>query len=379
MRIAIVGAGISGLTAALRLSERHAVTLFEAGSHLGGHTNTVDVELEGERHAIDTGFIVYNDWTYPAFIALLEELGVESQPTRMGFSVRCERTGLEYSGESLRGLFAQRRNLLRPRFHRMIADILRFNREARLVADRTPGNDDETIGDFLQRGRYGREFREHYLLPMGSAIWSCPLGTFEQFPLRFIAEFYRNHGLLNVIDRPTWRVIRGGSRTYVEQIRRRLPGPMHLNCPIVRVHRWEDDVEVTPRNGEPLRFDQVVFACHSDQALRMLADPTPVERELLGAFPYERNTAVLHTDVSVLPRRRRAWASWNYRLPPEPSSRATVTYCMNILQRLESRHVFNVTLNSDDRIDPAKVLGRFVYEHPVFTTARAAAQARQAR
>jgi uncharacterized protein len=171
-------------------------------------------------------------------------------------------------------------------------------------------------------------------------------------------------------------VIRGGSRTYVEQIRRRLPGPMHLNCPIVRVHRWEDDVEVTPRNGEPLRFDQVVFACHSDQALRMLADPTPVERELLGAFPYERNTAVLHTDVSVLPRRRRAWASWNYRLPPEPSSRATVTYCMNILQRLESRHVFNVTLNSDDRIDPAKVLGRFVYEHPVFTTARAAAQAR---
>lgn len=379
MRIAIIGAGISGLTAALRLSTGHAVTLFEAGPHLGGHTNTVDVALDGEQHAIDTGFIVFNDWTYPSFIALLDELGVASQPTTMGFSVRCERTGLEYNGESLRGLFAQRRNLLRPRFYGMIADILRFNREALQVADGLGvAAEDETVGDFLRRGRYGREFCDHYLLPMGSAIWSCPLGTFEQFPLRFIAEFYRNHGLLNVANRPTWRVIRGGSRTYVEKIRQRLPGPVHLNCPIARVRRFDDDVEVTPRNGEPLRFDHVVFACHADQALRMLSDSTPVERELLGAFPYERNTAVLHTDVSVLPRRRRAWASWNYHLPAEPASRATITYCMNILQRLESRHVFNVTLNSDERIDPARVLGRFVYEHPVFTTARAAAQARHA-
>lgn len=380
MEIAIIGAGISGLTAALRLSARHAVTLFEANAYAGGHTNTVDVQLDGERHAIDTGFIVCNDWTYPNFLALLDELQVATRPTSMSFSVHCETTGLEYNGTSLNGLFAQRRNLVRPAFWRMLREIVRFNRIApREVLDENRAEfSGMTVGQYVALRRFSPEFVRQYLLPMGSAIWSCPTGVFEQFPIRFLVEFYQNHGLLSVNHRPTWRVVEGGSRSYVTALLRRFSGQLHLNAPIGSVRRLADGVEVTPRGAAPRRFDHVVFACHSDQALRMLADPSPVELDLLGAFPYERNTAVLHTDTSLLPRRRRAWASWNYRLGADSESRATVTYCMNILQHLQSRHTFNVTLNSDDRIDPAKVLGRFVYEHPIFTTRRAAVQARHA-
>ncbi|MBS0263844.1 MAG: FAD-dependent oxidoreductase [Planctomycetes bacterium] len=378
MKIAVVGAGISGLTAAYRLGTDHEVTLLEAADYLGGHTHTVDVELASERHAIDTGFIVFNDWTYPNFIALLEELEIESRPTSMGFSVTCERTGLEYSGSTLNGLFAQRSNLLRPRFYRMIRDILRFNREAPqiLSAPATESAREQTVGEFLEAGRYSREFAEHYLVPMGSAIWSCPLGVFREFPIRFIVEFYRNHGLLSVNHRPTWRVVAGGSRTYVDALLRRFRGQVRTNAPVTRVTRQDEGVEITVRGHEPERFDHVVLACHADQALRMLADPSPVERELLSAFPYERNVAILHTDTTLLPARRRAWESWNYRISPEPEAGATVTYCMNILQHLQSAHVFSVSLNSEERIAPEKVLGRFVYEHPVFTTRRTAAQAR---
>lgn len=373
MKIAVIGAGISGLSAALGLAERHDVTVFEAGDYAGGHTNTVDVEIDGEQHAIDTGFIVFNDWTYPHFIEMIDRLGVASQPTSMSFSVACERTGLEYNGSTLNGLFAQRRNLLRPSFYRMLRDIVRFNREAPQAVDKS---DELTVGEFLSQGKYGREFAEHYLLPMGSAIWSCPLGTFESFPIRFVVEFYQNHGLLNLCDRPTWRVISGGSRTYVRALLKQFRGTIHLRSPIETVRRHAEHVDVVPRQAEPQRFDHVVFACHADQALRMLAEPTATERELLGAFPYERNDAVLHTDATVLPRSRLAWAAWNYHLPSNPSNRTSVTYCMNILQRINSRHVFNVTLNGDDRIHPDKVLRRFVYEHPIFTTQRAAAQRR---
>ena len=386
MKIAIIGAGISGLTAAYRLSLTHEITLFEANDYPGGHTNTVDVELDGERQAIDTGFIVFNDRTYPNFIKLVEELGVRSQPTSMSFSVRCDAANLEYNGSSLNGLFAQRRNLLRPSFYRMLADIVRFNREAPGLALSRPESDETTVREFLARHRYSREFAEHYLLPMGAAIWSCPIGTFENFPIRFIIEFYRNHGLLSIRNRPTWRVIEGGSRNYVAKMTERFPDRIRLSTAIEQVRRSAKEVTVIPRNGLPESFDHVIFACHSDQALRMLTDPTAAERDVLSEFPYERNIAVLHTDRSVLPKRRRAWASWNYHLAGRssrsgPSSgasgqAATVTYQMNLLQNLRSQHVFNVTLNSDETIDPAKVLRRFEYHHPIFTVRRAAAQAR---
>ena len=383
MNIAVIGSGVAGLTAAYRLSERHDVTLFEAADYPGGHVNTIKVQLAGERHAIDTGFIVFNDRTYPNFIRLLDELGVASQPTDMSFSVRCDRSNLEYNGSSLNGVFAQRWNLLRPSFHRMLRDIFRFNRE---TPDLTlPPDDETTVGEFLRAGRYSREFAEHYLLPMGSAVWSCPRGMFEQCPIRFIFEFYRHHGLLSLHDRPQWRVIQGGSRTYVDALLARFRGRMILNSPITKVRREPEGtgVQVVPRDGTTQRFDHVVVACHADQALRMLADPSPIETELLSAFPYERNLAVLHTDESVLPRSRRAWACWNYRLPTKTGGgvlgdRATVTYDMNLLQGISSQHTFCVTLNDDASIDPAKVLRHIEYHHPLFSTRKASAQARHA-
>lgn len=375
MKIAIIGAGISGLVAAYRLHGDHDITVFEAGHKPGGHTNTIRVDLDGESHSIDTGFIVFNDWTYPHFIALLNELGVASQPTEMGFSVRDDTTGLEYAGQSLNSLFAQRRNLFRPRFHRMLLDIVRFNREALQQGDRLPPT--MTVGEFLQAGRYSEAFARQHLLPMGAAIWSCPLGTFSQFPIRFIVEFYRNHGLLNIINRPVWRVISGGSQSYVDALTARFRDRIHLRSPVAAVRRRPESVEVTARDRAPELFDHIIFACHSDQALKILGeDATSQEREILGKFPYGRNVAVLHTDSSVLPHSRRAWASWNYRLSADDQTPATVTYNMNILQGLRSRHTFCVTLNDESRIAPDRILGRYEYAHPIFTTERSAAQAR---
>lgn len=377
MKLAIVGSGISGLVAAYRLHPRHEITVFEANDYLGGHTNTVDVDQDGERHAIDTGFIVFNDWTYPNFIGLLDELGVASRPTTMSFSVRDERSGLEYNGHSIGTLFAQRRNLLRPSFYRMLADILRFNREARALVSEC--HDQTTVGEFLARYGYSQSFVQQYLLPMGAAIWSCPPGRFAQFPIRFIVEFYHNHGLLNLLRRPTWRVVGAGSRTYVRAISHPFRDRIRLRTPVQSVYRFKDRVAVHPRRGEVEWFDHVVFACHSDQALQILGeDATQTERELLSAFPYERNVAVLHTDISMLPRTRRAWASWNYRVQEGESdtASASVTYNMNILQGIRSQNTFCVTLNDESRIAPDKVLRRFEYQHPVFTTRRSAAQAR---
>ena len=377
MRIAIIGAGISGLVAAYKLAGPHQITVFEANHYAGGHTNTVEVRLGEERHAIDTGFIVYNDWTYPNFIQLLDELRVASQPSEMSFSVQDIRTGLEYSGSSLSTLFVQRRNLLRPGFYRMLADILHFNRKAQQsVAD---CDETTTVGEFLKRHGYSRQFSEQYLLPMGAAIWSCPTGEFADFPIRFIVEFYKNHGLLSISHRPTWRVICGGSQTYVAALTAPFRDRIRLRTPIQSVRRFETHVEVQPLSGEPETFDRVIFACHSDQALRILGESaTPTERELLGAFPYGRNVAVLHTDESVLPRARRAWASWNYRLSGDDRAPASVTYNMNILQGIRSKHTFCVTLNDESHIAADRILGRFEYHHPIFTTQRAAAQARHA-
>lgn len=361
------------MTAAALLHERYDVTVFEANDYVGGHTHTVAVEVGAERQTIDTGFIVFNDRTYPNFCRLLGQLGVASQPTEMSFSVRCDRSGVEYNGSSLNGLFAQRRNLLRPGFYRMLRDILRFNREAMEHCDRLP--EQMTVQEFLAERRYSQGFADKYLLPMGAAIWSCPTETFGRFPIRFIIEFYAHHGLLQIHDRPQWRVITGGSQRYVERLTAPYHDSIRLSTPVHAVYRNGAGACVESTRGSE-RFDEVILACHSDTAQRILHDADDFEAALLRAFPYSRNRVVLHTDESVLPRSRRAWASWNYHIPAQPGGRPTVTYWTNRLQGIESQHNFCVTLNEEQAIDPAQVLGRFDYSHPVFTVERAAAQRR---
>ncbi|MCA9004692.1 MAG: FAD-dependent oxidoreductase [Planctomycetaceae bacterium] len=376
MKIAIIGGGISGLTAAYFLQHQHEITLFEANQYIGGHTNTIDVEIDGEQHAVDTGFIVFNYQTYPSFTRILNELGVESQPTAMSFSMKCDRTGLEYRGADLNGFFAQRRNLINPRFYRLLADILRFNRQSvELLQSEV---EQQTVGEYLSENNYSPEFIEQYFLPMGSAIWSCPVGTFENFPVRFIVEFYLNHGILAIRDRPEWRVICGGSKQYVKSLTAGFSDSIRLNTPVNSVVRSENQVKVCLRDGSVEEFEHVIFACHSDQALRMLGNQaSPLEQELLSAFPYEKNIAQLHTDESVLPVSPRAWACWNYFMPRGENRKATVTYQMNLLQGIRSKQVFCVTLNGQDRVDPSKVIREIEYAHPVFTRERAAAQRRQ--
>ena len=374
MKIAIIGAGVSGLTAAYHLHRRHDVTVFEAGDYPGGHTNTVRFELGGQRWAVDTGFIVYNERNYPHFSALLAELGVETQPTDMSFSVRSDAANLEYNGTSLNKLFAQRTNLLRPSFHRMLRDILRFHREAPGLAHAT--GDDVSVADYVAREGYSQAFFEHYLTPLGAALWSSPPGTFQSFPIRFVVEFLSNHSMLQVEGRPTWRVIRGGSYRYVERLTASFRDRILLNTPVRSVERRPGRVRLVDGNGAEARFDHVIFACHSDQALRMIQGPTLPEVEILQSFPYQANEAVLHTDAAVLPRRRKAWASWNYHLQPGAADRATVTYNMNLLQSLSWKHVFNVTLNDSAAIDPERVIRKIVYHHPVFTARRSQAQRR---
>ena len=373
MRIAIVGSGIAGLVSAYLLSRRHEVTVFEAGDWIGGHTHTVDVEIDQQRHAIDTGFIVFNDWTYPNFIRLLEQLGVESQPTEMSFSVCDPRSGLEYNGNNLNTLFAQRSNLLSPGFLRMLMDILRFNREA--IADLEAGglHGQMTLGDYLQQQRYSQRFIDHYIVPMGSAIWSMSLKEMLNFPLAFFIRFFHNHGLLSVNDRPQWRVIKGGSRSYIPALCKPFADNIRLDCPVQRIRRDETGVTVLSRQGEE-RFDRIVLACHSDQALKLLEQPSPEEQAILGDIRYADNDVVLHTDTRLLPSRRLAWASWNYRLGGDPEQPAALTYNMNILQGLDASRTFCVSLNQTDQIDPAQILGRFTYAHPQFSVAASAAQ-----
>jgi predicted NAD/FAD-binding protein len=375
MKIAIVGTGIAGNVAASRLhADGHDITVFEAGDHVGGHTHTHTVEVEGETHQVDTGFIVFNDRTYPNFIALLEGLGVEAQESSMSFSVRNERTGLEYNGTSVDGLFAQRLNLLRPGFHRMILEILRFNREApALLAQDAPRM---TLGEYLAAKKHGARFVEDYLVPMGAAIWSTEPERMFGFPAQFFIRFLHNHGMLSVNDRPTWRVVRGGSARYVEKLVRPYRERIVLRCPVEHVRRIPGGVLVTARGRAAERFDHVFLACHADQALRLLADPSRQEQEVLGALPYQRNEAVLHTDTTLLPRARRAWAAWNYHVLPQRGAGAALTYNMNILQGIASRHTFCVTLNATDRIDPRKVIRRIQYHHPLFTPEGVAAQQR---
>jgi len=374
MKIAVIGSGIAGNVAAWHLNRAHDITMFEAGAHVGGHTHTHEVEQAGQRYNVDTGFIVFNDWTYPNFIRLLDELGVASQPSAMSFSVRAEPSGLEYNGTSLDTLFAQRRNLLRPSFWRMIRDILRFNREAPALL--TDAGDDPSLGDYLAKQRYSHEFIDHYIIPMGAAIWSTDPTTLQRFPARFFVRFFYNHGMLSVDQRPQWRVIRGGSARYVERLTAPFRDRIRLNTPVEWIRRLPDRVLVKARGLETERFDAVFMACHSDQALGLLADPSPLEQDVLGAIPYQENEAVLHTDTRLLPRSRRAWAAWNYHVLPEARERVALTYNMNILQSLEAPTPFLVTLNHSDAIDPARIIKRVSYHHPLFTPAGVAAQAR---
>lgn len=378
MKIAIVGTGISGMAAAYLLHRDHEITVLEAADYIGGHTNTFDVTLNGQTYAVDTGFIVFNDWTYPNFIALLKKLGVESQPSDMSFSLTCERTGLEYNGTNLNTLFAQRRNLLRPSFYRMIRDILRFNRESpELLTELEPG---PSLGSYLAAHRYSIAFIDHYIVPMGAAIWSADHATILGLPARYLVQFFKNHGMLSVNHRPTWRVVQGGSRRYAEQLIAPFRDRIHLKSPVDSISRYPNFVEVRTRlagrDDRTLRFDHVIIGAHSNQALAMLADPSPRENDILGAIRYQENEAVLHTDASLLPRRKLAWAAWNYHLLPTQPDRAVVTYHMNRLQRLSAPHEFCVTLNHAQAIDPAKILRRITYHHPVYSPDAVAAQKR---
>ncbi len=371
MRIAIVGSGVSGLVAARALASKHEITVFEADSRIGGHVHTWDVGAAGgERLSIDSGFIVYNEYNYPNFSRLLAELGVATQPTAMSFGVRCDRTGLEYNGTTVNQLFVQRRNLIKSSFWRMIREILRFNREAPIAVRN--GAESATLGDLLDRGGYSAMFREQYLLPMGSALWSVPRTQVLDMPAQFFVQFFENHGMLTVNDRPQWRVVRGGSTRYVEALIAPFRDRIETDHPVRRVERFDDRVEV-----DGVAFDRVVIACHSDQALAMLVDPTRAERDVLGALPYQQNEAVVHTDISVLPRARGAWGAWNYRVSADPDAPATVTYNMNILQSLAARETYCVTLNDDTGIDRSRIIGRVRYHHPMYTLAGAAAQARR--
>jgi len=377
MKIAIIGSGIAGLTCAHLLNRRHDVTVFEAGDWVGGHTHTVQVSVEGRQYAVDTGFIVFNDWTYPNFIRLLGQLGVSFKPTEMSFSVSDPDSGLEYNGNNLNSLFAQRRNLLSPGFWGMLRDILRFNKQAQRDLIELRIDADMTLDDYLKAGGYGERFILHYIVPMGAAIWSMPMAEMLNFPLQFFVRFFKNHGLLSVSDRPQWQVVEGGSSAYIAPLTAAFKDRIRLNCPVKRVDRDEHGVVIHSPAGIE-HFDKVVFACHSDQALQMLANPSEAERAILVALPYADNEVVLHTDTQLLPTRKLAWASWNYRLSGAGHTHAAVTYDMNILQGIESDTTFCVSLNQSAGINPDKVLARFTYAHPQFSLGAVAAQNRWA-
>lgn len=374
MRIAVVGSGISGLVSAWLLSREHSVVLFEAQDYFGGHTHTHEIEVDDGRVAVDSGFIVYNERHYPLLTRLFSELGVASQPTTMSFSVRNDATGLQYNASSLNGLFCQRRNLLSPRFLRMWADLFRFYREAPAALSRLDSN--VTLEEFLTEGGYGSAFAGDHLLPMTSALWSCPSREALSFPARHLLQFMANHQMLQVSGRAPWCVVRGGSASYVRALRSGWPVEERRATPVVAIRRSNVGVLVRTEHHWDL-FDQIVLACHSDQALRLLQDPSDQEAQILGAIGYQANDAVLHSDARVLPSKRSAWAAWNAYIPPEDAGSCTVSYCMNLLQGLEVSVPLIVSLNQTERIEPSSIIRRMRYEHPVFNTAAIAAQARK--
>ncbi len=391
--IAIIGSGISGLTTAYLLAKKHKVTVFEKSAHIGGHTATVDVKVSGEYYAIDTGFIVFNNKTYPNFLALLDEIGVGKQEAEMSFSVHNTKTKLEYNGHNLNTLFAQRRNLFRPKFWGLVKEILRFNKLCKQAYESQKFNEADTLGDFLIEHDFSQFFAEHYILPMGAAIWSSSLTQMEGFQFQFFVKFFHNHGLLNIADRPQWYVIPEGSRSYLSPLCQSFSDSIRVNSPIKFITRNNDKVQlhfsnINNKNDDLTNdtgdlhndvehveeFDEVVLACHSDQALALLEDPSGEESTILSAMPYSENSVVLHTDISLLPKRKKAWASWNYQLSTDRDKPASVTYNMNILQSLNSEHTFCVTLNQRESIAPDKILREFTYHHPIFSLESIGAQ-----
>ena len=364
MRIAIIGSGISGMTSAYLLSEDHEVVVYEANDYVGGHTNTVDVSLNGQQYAVDTGFIVFNEKTYPNFVKLMKRLGVNWQNSVMSFSVQCEKTGLEFSPSTLNSLFIQRRNLLRPSFYRMLWDIMHFKRDSEALLE----SDDYkmTLTEFLTGKGYSQAFVQHFIIPMGEAVWSADPVKFNEFPARYFAQFFKNHGFLNVKDQPQWLTIKGRSRQYIKPITQPYADQIRLNCPVASVRRYPDYVEIQPQNEVAEKFDQVVIATHSDQALALLDDPTDIEKNILGVIPYQENQAVLHCDESLLPSKKAAWASWNYHIPKEDLGRVAVTYDMNILQSIGAPRELCVSLNLAKAIDPARIYRDMIYHHPAY-------------
>lgn len=376
LKIAIIGGGIAGNTLAYYLHQQHDITLFEANDYIGGHTHTHEVTVGGQKHAVDTGFIVFNDKTYPEFERILREAGVAWRDSNMSFSVRNEASGLEYNGTTLNSLFAQRRNLLSPAFYRMILDILRFNKTSlALLAT----GDEIPLGDYLKQQGYSSQFIRDYIVPMGAAIWSTDAEQMLQFPARFFVRFFHHHGMLTVDQRPQWRTIVGGSARYLEKITAGYRDRIQLNAAVQAVQRDAQGVSVTTQNGQSQRFDFVFFACHSDEALQILgAEATTAERDILGAIPYQDNTVYLHTDARLMPQRKLAWAAWNYHVTAQATGKVQVTYNMNILQGIQSSEPLLVTLNYTDAIAPDKVIKKLHYRHPLYTLAGAQAQARHA-
>jgi predicted NAD/FAD-binding protein len=375
MKIAVIGSGISGLTSAYLLSESHDVTVFEANDYIGGHTNTIDIPLNGKVYPVDTGFIVFNLKTYPNFVKLLGRLGVTWQDSNMSFSVQCARTGIEFSPTSLNALFCQRKNLFNPSFYRMLRDVFRFRREARELLK---GDDDRiTLDQYLTQNRYSKAFIDHFIIPMGDSIWSADPLHFREFPARLFVEFFENHGILNIKNQPGWLVIKGGSNSYIEPMTRRFRDKIRLQCPVESVTRRDHGVTVKVRGQAPEAFDKVIIAAHSHQALAMLADPSDQEQEVLGNIRFQDNDAILHTDTALLPRRKVAWASWNYHVPKEDLGRVALTYNMNILQSLGAPREFCVTLNLSSAVDRAQVIREIPYDHPVYDPLSLAARKRR--
>lgn len=382
-KIAIIGSGISGLLSGYLLSRRHDVSVFEAKNEIGGHTATKIVTAPEGQIAVDTGFIVFNDRTYPNFLKLLAQLDVTYQPTDMGFSVACQDTGFEYSGTSLNGLFAQRKNILSRSHWRLLKEIVQFNAACTQLYKDNCIPEDQSLGDYLRLNGYSERFIHFYILPMVSAIWSSPIGAAAAMPLVFFVRFFHNHGLLTVTQQPQWYTIKGGSHQYLQPITENYRDTIYTNCPVLNIKRNADSVLVnTARFGEQF-FDEVIFACHSDQALKLLTDPSSAEYDILSAIPYQSNQVVLHSDIRLLPKLRRSWASWNYMYlhsgeHDHASESAALTYNMNILQKLNSATTFCVSVNAGEAIDPEKVYGEYHYSHPMFTRESVAAQERWA-
>ena len=376
MKIAIIGSGISGLTSAYLLNRNHDITVFEANDYIGGHTHTHNIKIKDKEYAVDTGFIVYNERTYPNFIKLLDTLGVERQLSTMGFSVKSASEDYEYAGESLNSLFAKRSNIFRLGFLRMLYEMYRFGKKS----DSTGLGLDVsiTLGTYLRSENYSNEFIDYFIIPMGAAIWSTPANKVLDMPAYFFIKFFYNHGMLEIINRPKWWVIKDGSSAYIKKIVKGFESKINLSSPIRTVSRLDNGIEIETANSKkPLMFDAVVFATHSDQALGMLKDPTEKEKDILSSIPYQKNEVLLHTDSSVLPKRKLAWASWNYQLDSNPESPVVLTYNMNILQSLDCDETFCVTLNDHQSVDKSKVLKKITYHHPLFTVKGIEAQKRK--